>query len=115
MITFTLVPDHGDPLEVTAGTRDVYVWEKTSKGKTFAAAMGSPAIVDLYEIAWHAARRQGLFTGGLENFVATYELETEGEQESGPFDPAASDTPPSGLPSKPASRRASGSTKAQKR
>lgn len=117
MITVTLRPDHGDPIEVTAGTRDVYMWEKTTKGKTFSQFQESPSIADFYEITWHAVRRQGLFTGSFNEFVAAYELEAEGEDEGqpGPFPQAPSDVQPSGSRSKPASRQVSGSTKAQKR
>lgn len=118
MITVTLRPDHGEPFEVTAGTRDIYTWEKTSKGKTFSQLQEDPSVVDMYEIAWHAARRQGLFTGPLADFVATYELEQEdsdGDEKPVPFDPAPSDGPPSGSPSTPASRRSTGSTRERKR
>jgi len=118
MITMTVQPDDGDPFEVKAGTRDIYVWEKTNRGKTFAELMKNMAIVDLYEIAHIAARRQGLYQGTLRDLVETCEIETELDEEdeddgkAGPFDQDRSAETSSPSPSSPASRRRSGPKKA---
>lgn len=120
MLTVKLIPDHGEPVEIEAGTRDVYVWEKTNHGKTFAEFTRDVAVVDLYEIAWHAARRQGVFTGNLKDFVETYEIETEVEEKededdddkAGPFGLVPSEETSSPSRSSPASRRRSGQKKA---
>ena len=120
IITITVQPDDGEPFEVKAGTRDVYLWEKSNRGKTFAQLMADTAIGDIYQIAHIAARRQGLFHGDLLEFTQTCELEVDfesekgegSEQELGPFGPDPSDVTSSPSPSSPASPRRSGPKKA---
>jgi hypothetical protein len=119
MLTITVQPDDGDEFEVPVGTRDVYHWEKVSRGKTFKGLMENMPMVDLYELAHLAARRQGMFTGTLADFVATCEIATVGEEQededddkAGPFPQARSDATSSPSPSSPASRRRSGQKKA---
>lgn len=78
MITFTVRPDGGEPYELTAGSRDVLQWERTTKGKS-AATLGDMA--DMYKVAWLAAKRQGLYDGSLQDFETTVDLETEGDED----------------------------------
>lgn len=60
MIDFTIKSDDNEQFDVTADTRDVYVWEKRSGGKKTLADLGNkPAMVDLYSIAYQASRRTG--------------------------------------------------------
>lgn len=115
MITFTVKPDYGDAYEVKATARDVYVWEKTNQGKVFSGLMERLSMVDLYCLAYTAARRQGLFTGTLQELVESSDLDFDTQEAAGeaiPFGPEASDTPASPSPSPPASHRASGPKKA---
>jgi hypothetical protein len=116
MLRFKMLPDGAEPFEVAAGTRDIYVWEKTSKGKTFAALMENMAMVDLYHIAHIAAQRLGLYRGTLNDFVTTCDLETleDEDEDAGPFSQAQSAETSSLSPSSPASPRASGPKKATK-
>lgn len=77
MMTFKVTPDDGEPYEVTARSRDVFVWEKTTKGTMGQLAQGAP-MVDLYHLAYLAAKRTGLFDGSLADFSATVDLDFDG-------------------------------------
>ena len=77
MIDFTVQPDVGEPFEVKADSRDVYVWEKAGRGRSMGQLMANMPMVDLYAVAHIAARRQQLFTGTLDEFAATCALHFE--------------------------------------
>lgn len=92
MIEFRVEPYAGDAFEVTADSRDIYVWEKKQrKGKTFQALMRDLAMVDLYTIAWLAARRVGQFDGTEAEFAETCVLDFDVNEEPDPTPPAASE------------------------
>lgn len=93
MITFTVAPESGDPYEVTATSRDVYVWEKTSKGRSMSQLRADVRIEDLYRLAHLASKRLQLFTGSLEEFTESCDLEFEEDQDEGPTQPGASTGP----------------------
>lgn len=86
MFDFTVRPENGDPWEVTADSRDVYVWEKTSRnGMTLARLMDDLAMTELYRLAHIAARRQQLFTGSLEDLAETCILDfMESDEDADP-------------------------------
>lgn len=88
MFTFTVKPDGGKPFEVTAGTRDVLRWEKTTRGASLAQLKEGVTVGALYRIAHIAAVRQQLFTGTLAEFEDNCELEFEEEEEPDPTRPA---------------------------
>jgi hypothetical protein len=88
MFTFTITPDGGDKFEVTAGTRDVLKWERTTKGASLGQLKEGVKLGDLYKIAHIAAVRQQQFTGSLADFEDTCELEFEEEDEPDPTQPA---------------------------
>lgn len=124
MITLTVTPDHGDEYTVTATSRDILTWEKTTKGdKTFIDLINSPSLVDLYRVAHLASWRQGLTTAkNLQEFEATCEvtagLEDDEDQEDevpDPTHPAASADDSSPSLSEPASAPARGRKKANAR
>ncbi|MFI6759362.1 hypothetical protein ACIBF5_09500 [Micromonospora sp. NPDC050417] len=88
MFDFRVVPDNGDPYEVTAGARDVLVLEKTTKGVVFADLTERMQMVPLYKLAWIASRRLGLFTGTQAEFEAGCELIFTESEEPDPTRPA---------------------------
>lgn len=95
MIDFKVTPEDGEAYEVTADSRDIYVWEKRhKKQKTFGQLMDNLAMVDMMDIAYIASTREGLFDGKLDEFVRscklTFELE---EDEPDPTQPEASPEP----------------------
>lgn len=117
MITLTITPDNGEPYQVTATSRDVFAWEKTTKGnKSFVDLINEPTMVDLYRVAHLACWRQGLFTGNQADFEATCEVtggvDDEEDEEPDPTQSAASADDSSSSPSEPASPRPSGRKKA---
>lgn len=81
MFLFKLTPDGGDEFEVVAGTRDVLVWEKTGKGRSLQGFTDNLHMTDLYEMAYIAAKRQGLWDGNRADFEASMELDFEEEKE----------------------------------
>ncbi|WP_406046583.1 hypothetical protein [Kribbella sp. NBC_00889] len=96
MITFTLTPDYGDSLVVEADSRDIFVWEKTNKGKSLGQLKDNLLMGDMYPIAHIAAKRLGEdVPGKLDDFVQAYKLdwdedEAEAETAADPTQPAAS-------------------------
>jgi hypothetical protein len=89
MFDFTITPDDGDPYEVTATTRDIARWEKTTKGASLRQLETEYRATDLYAIAYYAAVRQGLFDGKLQEFQDGADLELTGEEDEDPTRPAA--------------------------
>lgn len=77
LFRFDLKPDDGDSWQVVADSRDIYMWEKTNKGASFAKLKDDLHMGDLYAVAWVAARRQNLIGQGmkLEDFADAHALE----------------------------------------
>jgi hypothetical protein len=89
MLRLKIMPDDGEPFEVTATTRDIAKWEKTTRGATFAGFQADQKITDLYRIAYHSVVRQGLYTGTLTDFEDSTDLDVLDDEESEP-DPTPS-------------------------
>lgn len=92
MLTFKIAPDSEPEYTVTATTRDIMKWEKTTRGASFAKLQLEQKITDLYRIAFLASTRQGLYSGTAEEFEAECDLDmlNDDEDESAdPFPPAA--------------------------
>ncbi len=88
MFDFKVTPDGGEQFELTAGSRDVLQWEKTTKGASFGSIAEGLRITDLYKIAWISAKRQNLFDGTLAEFEGGVGLEFEENEEPDPTQPA---------------------------
>lgn len=97
MIDFDLKPEAGgDTIKITADSRDIYMWEKSFKGKSFGALKSNLMMEDLYGLAYTAMRRQRNQQGTLGDFVEQYLLEFKQKIEVAdpdPTQPAASDGP----------------------
>lgn len=90
MLDFKVTPENGQPFEVTATTRDIYRWEKTTRGASFGKLREDQHMVDLYKIAYFAATRQGMWSGTLAEFEDTCDLDILNKSEEEEPDP----TPP---------------------
>ena len=96
MFTLTLTPDYGDELVVEADSRDIFVWEKTNKGKSLGQLKSNLLMGDLYTIAHITCKRLTLdVPTKLDEFVQAYKLDFEEEDADGsddvdPSRPAAS-------------------------
>jgi hypothetical protein len=114
VITLKVTPDGEEPYTVTATSRDVLLWEKSTKDKSFVDLVQAPTLVDLYRVAHIASHRQGLFAGNYATFEQTCEVNgiDEDDPEPDPTQSAASADDSSSSPSQPASPRRSGRTKA---
>jgi hypothetical protein len=79
MFAFRATPDNGDTLIIEAGMRDLRMWEKTHKGRALGQVRDSANIsaTVLYEIAFSAARRQGMLALDVNEdaFGDTYDIE----------------------------------------
>lgn len=92
MFEFKVIPDGGEPYELTATSRDVYTWERISKGRNLRTLRDGIAMADLYELAWIAARRQGLTSADtLRAFSDCTDLEFEEEEDQEEPDPTNQD------------------------
>lgn len=83
MFEFRVVPDEGEAFDLTAGMRDLVMWEKTHKGRGLAQVGDGLTASMIYEIAFSACRRQQLLPRELAeaDFVAGYEVDVETAQE----------------------------------
>jgi hypothetical protein len=67
MFELRIQPDGAEPFDVSAGMRDVRLWEKTHRGRSMGqlqSADGVSATV-LFEVAYTACKRQGAIPAGL--------------------------------------------------
>lgn len=117
MIEVKITPDDGEPYRLDILSRDVLVWERTGKGRSFGTLMDDISMVAVYHLAWIAARRLGHFSGDLKVFEETCEvdMETDDEETAGepdPTQPAQLAVASSRSPSRPASPRRSGPRRA---
>lgn len=91
MIEFTVAPDDAEKYKVTAESRDIVVWERTGKGKSFASLMDDLRMTEMYRVAHIASRRQGLYDGTLPEFEAGVNLEFDVDMDGpDPTPPGAS-------------------------
>lgn len=81
MFEFLLQPDAGEPVEMTAGMRDVRLWEKTHPKRSMGQLQDGAGIsaTILFEVAYSAAKRQGRIPAGMteDEFVEQYEIDVE--------------------------------------
>lgn len=75
--TVTVKPDGGEEYELEATSRDEVNWEKTTKGATIKKFESDPSMVDVYKIAHFAAVRQQRFTGSLQDWIDSVDIEFE--------------------------------------
>lgn len=74
MINYDVKPDGGDSYKLTATTRDILAWEKRT-GKSWSLIRDGLPMQDLYNIAHAAALRQGMFSGNLEEFEKSVDID----------------------------------------
>lgn len=97
MYDFKVRPDGGEEFEVKATTRDVLRWEKGGKpnSRSMTLMQEEQRLGDLYEIAFYAAKREGLFDGKLSDFETTCDLDlkgvTDGSEPDDEVDPTQSE------------------------
>lgn len=89
MFNFVVNPDGEDPYKLQASSRDVYMWEKTTKSNMAQLQTGM-SMMAMYSIAHFAAKRQQLFTGNLQEFVDAVDLDFEAAVGADPTQPEAS-------------------------
>lgn len=90
MFKFKVTPDEGEPFEVTATTRDIAKWEKTTRGASLHQLENEYRMTDLYAVAFYAAVRHGLYDGSLKDFESGADLEVLDDEEPDPTQSAAS-------------------------
>ena len=85
MFELMIQPDDGEPFEVSAGMRDVRLWEKTHPKRGLGQLQDGAGIsaVLLFEIAYSACRRQKRIPAELteDEFCEAYEIDVETPQE----------------------------------
>lgn len=117
MFTFTVAPDGAEPYTVSVAIRDTVAWERLHPGHSAQELIqveGAPAsleankLANSFELAYFASRRQGLFTGSLEDFEATCDVVGIEAEAPDPTPPGRSDASPSRSRSGQGQRRARG-------
>lgn len=81
MLNFKITINGGEPVAVKATSRDIVLWEKTTKGVSFSQLSEGLAMTHLYKIAHFACVREQVFTGTLSEFEAAADLELGGEDD----------------------------------
>lgn len=84
MITFHLKPEHGETFDLEGTSRDVLLWERTTKGAQLAKIETDLKMSDLYKIAYFAMKRTRGFDGTQTEFEETYDLDFDMEEEPDP-------------------------------
>lgn len=81
MFKFNIVPDIGESYEVEAKTRDIVAWETSNKGASFQKLTEEMRLTDLYELAYHAAVRNGNFVGSKDIFKNSVDIEFDADEQ----------------------------------
>lgn len=90
MFTFKVTLPGKEAYELTATSPDVIKWERTTKGAAVARFAEEPRMTDLVAIAYHASVRHGHYTGKLEDFETSADVEPLGDgADADPFQKAA--------------------------
>ncbi|QFU87880.1 hypothetical protein [Amycolatopsis sp. YIM 10] len=88
MITLKLKDDEGEVTELTATTRDIVLWERTHRGKTFKSIQDNMSLIDFYGIAYCAVKRQNIVLmhdfANEKEFTDLFDLEFEMDVEADP-------------------------------
>lgn len=82
MFQVTVTPDKGNSYQVDVKQRDVLKWERNTGGNILLAQQNGMRLADLYELTYHAAVREGQFTGTQEKFEESNELDFEEADDS---------------------------------
>lgn len=83
MLTLKVIPDDGDPYKLVAGSRQIMLWESTGRNNTLARLNDNPSMADFYFIGHLAAVKAGKFTGSLEQFKDSVDIEMIPPSEDG--------------------------------
>jgi hypothetical protein len=75
VIDLRVIPDDGEPYQVTARGRQILVWEQISRNNTLLRLNEAPTMPDLYFLAHLVAVKDGKFTGTLEEFKSSVDIE----------------------------------------
>lgn len=103
MFRFKVMPDDAEPFVVEAMTRDIYRWEKVTKGAGFNKLKDEMRTEDLYAVAYFASTRHDLFTGTLADFRETCDFDILPDEDDDQGDGEPDPTPP--VPSRGKSSR----------
>ncbi len=85
MFDMRVIPDGGEPFDISAGMRDVRLWEKTHAKRSLGMLRdeGGVSATVLYEIAFTACRRSGSIPADMTEdvFADSYEIDIETPKE----------------------------------
>lgn len=87
MFTFKIDPDGRESFTVRGTSRDIAQWERTTKGASLGKIQEDMSVTALYAIAFHACRRQGLWTGTQAEFEQSCDIDTIDDDEDEAADP----------------------------
>jgi hypothetical protein len=74
LLRLRVSPESADAFVVDVVSRDILVWEKGGRDRSYAALMVKQDMAPLYEIAHQASVRAGRFAGSLAAFESTCDI-----------------------------------------
>lgn len=79
MFDMTIVDSRtGEKTELTIVSRDLLIWERTTKGANLKSFQDAPKIDDMYSLAYFAGKRTGDLSGiGREEFETKFDVDFE--------------------------------------
>lgn len=81
MFEFTIKPDGADEYQLTADSRDISMWERTTHKASVGQLVEDMKMSELEKIACFAARRAGRFDGEMDRFRAECAIEFHEDDE----------------------------------
>jgi hypothetical protein len=81
MFDFKITPvgEDQEPFTVSCTSRDIYVWEKSGRGRTVAHFSTGGSMEAFYQLAYITCRRTKKFEGTQAEFVDQVDLELDGD------------------------------------
>lgn len=81
MFEFTIKPDGADEYQLTADSRDISMWERTTHKASVGQLVEDMKMSELEKIACFAARRSGKFDGEMDRFRAECAIEFHDDED----------------------------------
>lgn len=77
MFELKIIPDVGEPFDVTATSRDIAAWERGGKQRSMGRLTEELRMTDIIDMAWYAASRRDLTDLDIVQWRAGVDLDFE--------------------------------------
>ena len=86
MINLRVIYD-GEQHDIVVRSRQVVVWEQVSRGNTLTRLNDAPNVADFYFLAHLVEVKEGRFTGSLQEFMSSVDVQPLPPDDLGPMKP----------------------------